>query len=158
MHSSISYAYVHPLCVTVTSVTLVELGSLPNAAILLLLSRIFFLTVTLSYYYHLGRRAKKIWETRTHQYETPGARELGDGLLDWSLHQRLEQFITSTCSSGVMPYSKDNAKTHAFVLIWSLFITQEYALTKQLFYFFYGKCFHSYTVNSIFLLDCAVTV
>uniref|UniRef100_A0A671S2J8 Tumor protein p53-inducible protein 11 n=1 Tax=Sinocyclocheilus anshuiensis TaxID=1608454 RepID=A0A671S2J8_9TELE len=44
----------------VTSVTLVELGSLPNAAILLLLSRIFFLTVTLSYYYHLGRRPKKI--------------------------------------------------------------------------------------------------
>ncbi|XP_057203595.1 tumor protein p53-inducible protein 11b [Triplophysa rosa] len=44
----------------VTSITLVELGSLPNAAILLLLSRIFFLTVTLSYYYHLGRRTKKI--------------------------------------------------------------------------------------------------
>uniref|UniRef100_A0A8C1T392 Tumor protein p53-inducible protein 11 n=1 Tax=Cyprinus carpio TaxID=7962 RepID=A0A8C1T392_CYPCA len=44
----------------VTSVTLVELDSLPNAAILLLLSRIFFLTVTLSYYYHLGRRPKKI--------------------------------------------------------------------------------------------------
>ncbi|XP_051512368.1 tumor protein p53-inducible protein 11-like isoform X1 [Myxocyprinus asiaticus] len=44
----------------VTSITLVELGSLPNAAILLLLSRIFFLIVTLSYYYHLGRRPKKI--------------------------------------------------------------------------------------------------
>uniref|UniRef100_A0A3B4C1I5 Tumor protein p53-inducible protein 11 n=2 Tax=Pygocentrus nattereri TaxID=42514 RepID=A0A3B4C1I5_PYGNA len=44
----------------VTSVTLVELGLLSNPAILLLLSRILFLTITLSYYYHLGRRPKKI--------------------------------------------------------------------------------------------------
>uniref|UniRef100_A0A8C8M3K8 Tumor protein p53-inducible protein 11 n=1 Tax=Oncorhynchus tshawytscha TaxID=74940 RepID=A0A8C8M3K8_ONCTS len=45
----------------VTSVTLVEMGSLPNAAVLLLLSRVLFLLVTLFYYYHLGRgRAKKI--------------------------------------------------------------------------------------------------
>ncbi|CAB1313342.1 unnamed protein product, partial [Coregonus sp. 'balchen'] len=45
----------------VTSVTLVEIGSLPNAAILLLLSRVLFLLVTLLYYYHLGKgRPKKI--------------------------------------------------------------------------------------------------
>ncbi|KAL0968702.1 hypothetical protein UPYG_G00270440 [Umbra pygmaea] len=45
----------------VTSVTLVEMGSLPNAALLLLLSRLLFLGVTLLYYYHLGRgRPKKI--------------------------------------------------------------------------------------------------
>uniref|UniRef100_A0A3B3ZWC8 Tumor protein p53-inducible protein 11 n=1 Tax=Periophthalmus magnuspinnatus TaxID=409849 RepID=A0A3B3ZWC8_9GOBI len=44
----------------VTSVTLIELGILPNAAILLLLSRVLFLVVTMSFYYHLGRRAKKI--------------------------------------------------------------------------------------------------
>uniref|UniRef100_A0A8K9V5D6 Tumor protein p53-inducible protein 11 n=2 Tax=Oncorhynchus mykiss TaxID=8022 RepID=A0A8K9V5D6_ONCMY len=45
----------------VTSVTLVEMGLLPNAAVLLLLSRVLFLLVTLFYYYHLGRgRAKKI--------------------------------------------------------------------------------------------------
>ncbi|XP_071271897.1 tumor protein p53-inducible protein 11-like isoform X2 [Salvelinus alpinus] len=45
----------------VTSVTLLEMGSFPNAAILLLLSRVLFLLVTLFYYYHLGRgRPKKI--------------------------------------------------------------------------------------------------
>ncbi|XP_072551064.1 tumor protein p53-inducible protein 11b isoform X1 [Salminus brasiliensis] len=44
----------------VTSVTLVELGLLSNHAIILLLSRIVFLTISLSYYYHLGRRPKKI--------------------------------------------------------------------------------------------------
>lgn len=44
----------------VTSVTLVEIGSLPNAAILLLLSRLLFLVVTLAYYYHVGRRNRKI--------------------------------------------------------------------------------------------------
>uniref|UniRef100_A0A8C8G5G7 Tumor protein p53-inducible protein 11 n=1 Tax=Oncorhynchus tshawytscha TaxID=74940 RepID=A0A8C8G5G7_ONCTS len=45
----------------VTSVTLVEIGSLPNAAIFLLLSRVIFLLVTLLYYYYLGRgRPKKI--------------------------------------------------------------------------------------------------
>uniref|UniRef100_A0A8C6UKN2 Tumor protein p53-inducible protein 11 n=1 Tax=Neogobius melanostomus TaxID=47308 RepID=A0A8C6UKN2_9GOBI len=44
----------------VTSVTLLELGMLPNAAILLLLSRVLFLSVTMSYYYHFGRRVKKI--------------------------------------------------------------------------------------------------
>lgn len=44
----------------VTSVTLIELGILPNAAITLLLSRVLFLVVTMTYYYHLGRRVKKI--------------------------------------------------------------------------------------------------
>ncbi|KAM6960863.1 tumor protein p53-inducible protein 11b isoform 1-T3 [Aplochiton taeniatus] len=44
----------------VTSITLVELGSMPRAALLLLLSRMLFLVVTLAYYYHLGRRAKKM--------------------------------------------------------------------------------------------------
>ncbi|XP_028287793.1 tumor protein p53-inducible protein 11b isoform X2 [Parambassis ranga] len=44
----------------VTSITLMELGILPNAAILLLLSRVLFLVVTVSYYHHLGRRPKKI--------------------------------------------------------------------------------------------------
>ncbi|KAG5839147.1 hypothetical protein ANANG_G00201860 [Anguilla anguilla] len=44
----------------VTSFTLVEIGSVSNAAILLLLSRVLFLVVSLSYYYHLGRRPKKI--------------------------------------------------------------------------------------------------
>ncbi|XP_046889565.1 tumor protein p53-inducible protein 11-like isoform X2 [Hypomesus transpacificus] len=44
----------------VTSITLVEMGTLPNAAILLLLSRLLFLVVTMAYYYHLGRRNKKI--------------------------------------------------------------------------------------------------
>ncbi|KAM4619067.1 tumor protein p53-inducible protein 11b isoform 2-T3 [Polymixia lowei] len=44
----------------VTSITLVEIGTMPNTAILLLLSRVLFLVVTLAYYYHLGRRVKKI--------------------------------------------------------------------------------------------------
>ncbi|CAL8359502.1 unnamed protein product [Lota lota] len=44
----------------VTSITLVELGVMPNTAVLLLLSRLLFLVVTLAYYYHLGRRVKKI--------------------------------------------------------------------------------------------------
>ncbi|KPP66421.1 tumor protein p53-inducible protein 11-like [Scleropages formosus] len=44
----------------VMTVTLVEIGSASNAAILLLLSRVLFLVVTLAYYYHLGRRSKKI--------------------------------------------------------------------------------------------------
>ncbi|KAG7473764.1 hypothetical protein MATL_G00099260 [Megalops atlanticus] len=44
----------------VTSITLVEIGSVTNTAILLLLSRVLFLVVSLSYYYHLGRRPKKI--------------------------------------------------------------------------------------------------
>lgn len=46
---------------SVTSITLMEVGILPNAAILLLLSRVFFLVVTLAYYYQLGRKLKKIW-------------------------------------------------------------------------------------------------
>lgn len=45
---------------SVTSITLVEIGILPNAAILLLLSRVLFLVVTMAYYYHLGRKPKKI--------------------------------------------------------------------------------------------------
>ncbi|XP_068595693.1 tumor protein p53-inducible protein 11-like [Brachionichthys hirsutus] len=44
----------------VTSVTLMEIGILPNAAMLLLLSRVLFLLVTVAYYYHLGRKPKKI--------------------------------------------------------------------------------------------------
>uniref|UniRef100_A0AAQ5ZYE3 Tumor protein p53-inducible protein 11 n=3 Tax=Amphiprion TaxID=80969 RepID=A0AAQ5ZYE3_AMPOC len=44
----------------VTSITLMEIGILPNAAILLLISRVLFLVVTMSYYYHLGRKPKKI--------------------------------------------------------------------------------------------------
>ncbi|KAI1903939.1 hypothetical protein AGOR_G00000570 [Albula goreensis] len=44
----------------VTTVTLVEIGLVSNAAILLLLSRVLFLVVSLCYYYHLGRRPKKI--------------------------------------------------------------------------------------------------
>uniref|UniRef100_A0AAZ1XYB8 Tumor protein p53-inducible protein 11 n=1 Tax=Oreochromis aureus TaxID=47969 RepID=A0AAZ1XYB8_OREAU len=44
----------------VTSITLVEIGILPNAAMLLLLSRVLFLLVTMAYYYHLGRKPKKI--------------------------------------------------------------------------------------------------
>lgn len=38
-----------------------EIGILPNAAMLLLLSRVLFLVVTMAYYYHLGRKPKKIW-------------------------------------------------------------------------------------------------
>ncbi|KAM8860774.1 tumor protein p53-inducible protein 11-like [Synchiropus picturatus] len=44
----------------VTSITLIEIGILPNAAMLLLLSRLLFLVVTMAYYYHLGRKPKKI--------------------------------------------------------------------------------------------------
>ncbi|XP_056907578.1 tumor protein p53-inducible protein 11b isoform X1 [Takifugu flavidus] len=44
----------------VTSITLIEIGILPNAAVLLLLSRVLFLVVTMAYYYHLGRKPKKI--------------------------------------------------------------------------------------------------
>ncbi|KAM9808222.1 tumor protein p53-inducible protein 11b [Neosynchiropus ocellatus] len=44
----------------VTSITLIEIGILPNAAVLLLLSRLLFLVVTMAYYYHLGRKPKKI--------------------------------------------------------------------------------------------------
>lgn len=49
------------LWVSVTSFTLMEIGILPNAAMLLLLSRVLFLVVTMAYYYHLGRKPKKIW-------------------------------------------------------------------------------------------------
>lgn len=48
------------LWVSVTSFTLMEIGILPNAAMLLLLSRVLFLVVTMAYYYHLGRKPKKI--------------------------------------------------------------------------------------------------
>ncbi|TNN82009.1 Tumor protein p53-inducible protein 11 [Liparis tanakae] len=44
----------------VTSITLMEVGILPNAAILLLLSRVLFLVVSMAYYYSLGRKSKKI--------------------------------------------------------------------------------------------------
>ncbi|KAF3854998.1 hypothetical protein F7725_023053 [Dissostichus mawsoni] len=43
----------------VTSITLIELGILPDGAMLLLLSRVLFLVVTMGYYYHLGRKVKK---------------------------------------------------------------------------------------------------
>ncbi|KAI1889835.1 hypothetical protein AGOR_G00167020 [Albula goreensis] len=44
----------------VMSIILVEIGSLSNGAVLLLLSQVLFLIITLTYYYHLGRRPKKI--------------------------------------------------------------------------------------------------
>ncbi|XP_051516976.1 tumor protein p53-inducible protein 11-like isoform X2 [Myxocyprinus asiaticus] len=44
----------------VTFITLLEMGTLSNSAIGLLLSEAFFLLITLSYYRHLGRRPKKI--------------------------------------------------------------------------------------------------
>ncbi|XP_061630824.1 tumor protein p53-inducible protein 11-like [Phyllopteryx taeniolatus] len=44
----------------VTAITLIEIGMLPNAAVLLLLSRVLFLVVTMAYYYHLGRKPKKV--------------------------------------------------------------------------------------------------
>ncbi|MEQ2182607.1 hypothetical protein GOODEAATRI_024078, partial [Goodea atripinnis] len=43
-----------------TCITLMEMGILPNAAMLLLLSRVLFFVVTIAYYYHLGRKPKKI--------------------------------------------------------------------------------------------------
>ncbi|KAL3061329.1 hypothetical protein OYC64_009497 [Pagothenia borchgrevinki] len=43
----------------VTSITLIELGILPDGAMLLLVSRVLFLVVTMGYYYHLGRKVKK---------------------------------------------------------------------------------------------------
>lgn len=48
------------VALSVTSITLMEVGILPNAAVMLLLSRVLFLVVTLAYYYHLGRKPKKI--------------------------------------------------------------------------------------------------
>lgn len=50
----------HCSVVSVTSITLVEVGILPNAAMLLLLSRVLFCVVSMAYYYHLGRKPKKI--------------------------------------------------------------------------------------------------
>uniref|UniRef100_A0A3Q2CFT1 Tumor protein p53-inducible protein 11 n=1 Tax=Cyprinodon variegatus TaxID=28743 RepID=A0A3Q2CFT1_CYPVA len=44
----------------VTCITLMEIGILPNAAMLLLLSRVLFFVVTIAYYYHLGRKPKKM--------------------------------------------------------------------------------------------------
>lgn len=44
----------------VTSITLLEIGILPYAAVLLLLCRVLFLVVTMAFYYQLGRRGKKI--------------------------------------------------------------------------------------------------
>lgn len=44
----------------VTTITLFELGIFSNSAIFLLLSRLLFLVVTLLYYYHLGRRNRKM--------------------------------------------------------------------------------------------------
>lgn len=49
------------VALSVTSLTLMEVGILPNAAMMLLLSRVLFLVVTMAYYYHLGRKPKKIW-------------------------------------------------------------------------------------------------
>lgn len=53
-----------PLCAVcffpVMSTTLLELGILPNAALLLLVSRVIVLVVNLSYYHHLGRKPKKM--------------------------------------------------------------------------------------------------
>ncbi|KAG7327159.1 hypothetical protein KOW79_008765 [Hemibagrus wyckioides] len=44
----------------VTSVSLLEMGTLSNGAVLLLLSDVVFLVITLSYYGQLSRRPKKI--------------------------------------------------------------------------------------------------
>ncbi|TRZ02673.1 hypothetical protein DNTS_001897, partial [Danionella cerebrum] len=44
----------------VTSITLVEMGTLSIYGLLLLMTEIFFLFITLSYYHYLGRRPKKI--------------------------------------------------------------------------------------------------
>uniref|UniRef100_A0A3B3RKA1 Tumor protein p53-inducible protein 11 n=1 Tax=Paramormyrops kingsleyae TaxID=1676925 RepID=A0A3B3RKA1_9TELE len=44
----------------VMTATFIEMGSASNSGILLLLSRVLFLIITLCYYYHLGRRPKKI--------------------------------------------------------------------------------------------------
>ncbi|MBN3306716.1 tumor protein p53-inducible protein 11 isoform X2 [Amia ocellicauda] len=44
----------------VTAITLIENGSMSNGAVLLLLSQVLFVAISLLYYYHLGRRAKKI--------------------------------------------------------------------------------------------------
>lgn len=44
----------------VISTTLMEIGILPNAAVLLLVSRVLFLVINLSYYFHLGRKPKKM--------------------------------------------------------------------------------------------------
>ncbi|KAL4613480.1 tumor protein p53-inducible protein 11-like [Arapaima gigas] len=43
----------------VTSVALAEVGPVTNGSILLLVSQVLFLIVSLSYYFHLGRRNKK---------------------------------------------------------------------------------------------------
>lgn len=51
--------YIH--CFPVTSITLLEMGTLCNGAVVLLVSEAFFLFITLSYYHHLGRRSKKMW-------------------------------------------------------------------------------------------------
>ncbi|XP_048827996.1 tumor protein p53-inducible protein 11-like isoform X1 [Brienomyrus brachyistius] len=44
----------------VMTATFIEMGSASNSGIILLLSRVLFLIITLCYYYHLGRRPKKI--------------------------------------------------------------------------------------------------
>ncbi|MBN3290270.1 P5I11 protein, partial [Polypterus senegalus] len=44
----------------VTAITLVENGSVSNGALLLISSRVLFIIISLSYYYQLGRRPKKI--------------------------------------------------------------------------------------------------
>jgi len=45
----------------VISITLLEMGTMCNGAIILLVSEAIFLSITLSYYHHLGRRSKKMW-------------------------------------------------------------------------------------------------
>ena len=62
---------------SVTSITLIELGILPDGAMLLLVSRVLFLVVTMGYYYHLGRKVKKTWAlfqggTAEHRSQTRG--------------------------------------------------------------------------------------
>lgn len=87
--------------VSVTTITLMEIGTLPNPAVLLLLSRVLFLGVTMAYYYHLGRKPKKIW---VDYVILPGRGQLSTdykcgvrrfGLLfDWSL----EHYFARECS------------------------------------------------------------
>ncbi len=122
----------------VTSITLVELGSLPNAAILLLLSRIFFLTVTLSYYYHLGRRPKKIWEPRKHRYDTWCLGSWVTG--HWAgvsirSFETVTQPTTSTCFTWRWALPQGRRQPQGLYFNFSLHTTQEFAFSEQLLSF-----------------------
>lgn len=128
--------------VTVTSVTLMELGSLPNAAILLLLSRIFFLTVTLSYYYNLGRRPKKIWEPRKHRYDTPGAWGVEWRATGLEFPSEALNSDTNNINLFTWRWALPQGRRHPQGLYFnfSLHTTQEFAFSEQLHLFLF-VCF-----------------